>query len=376
MIFSTTAQHKPASASQRKPACQSGFTVVELMVSIAISVTVLSGVVQVLLVSKSNFITERELSTLQENARYAVQYLGDQIRMAGFSGCSSTAPAFANSINSSNTLWYLEGLGLQGYEHEAGAGAFPAEFRSDVAPLNDVIVVRRGEDTGLKVITGHVATSRSLPLNQAHAFQPGQPFVVAMPSCTQVTIFQGSGPTNAAGTATSIEHDTVGTVAPGNCEFEVRGSFSCSSPGGRTNESFPAGSRLMALRSEAYYVGASGSDPDIPALFRESMYVDTATSTIKTREEELAQGVEYMQVLYGLDNVGDNSTADIYVKANSALMDWSKVVTVRIALRMRSLYPVYNENVDFDKFEGLDGSDGSDRYMRQLLGTTIRIRNI
>jgi len=355
---------------------QGGLTIVELMVSIAIATTVMSGVVQVLVVSKSNFVTGRELSAMQENARFAVKYLGDEIRMGGFSGCSATPPEFANSINDSEDSWYLANLGLEGFDSDAGLGTFPDEFEDDVADNTDAIVVRRSEDTGLRISAAHVAASGSITLNTAHSLQPGQPVVVANTDCLQVGIFQSSGPANAGNTATTIEHGTgAGITGPGNCVINVRGSFTCDAPGGANLESFAIGSRVMLLRSEAYYIGESASDPTVPALFRERMFVNTTTSDIETISEELVQGVENMQILYGLDNAGDNGTADIYLQSDHADMDWDNVVTVRIMLRMRSVSPVYNENVAYDEFQGVDDTDGADRYMRQTVTTTIKIRN-
>src|SRR5689334_5538474 len=109
---------------------QCGFTLIELLVALAITVVVMSGVVQVLTVSKSNFITGRELAITQENARYAMQFISDEVRMAGFTGCTSKPYAIANSINGSNGSWYLYNPGLEGFEHEAGTASFPVEFRA------------------------------------------------------------------------------------------------------------------------------------------------------------------------------------------------------------------------------------------------------
>ncbi len=365
-----------------KLARQAGLTLVELMVSIAIALTVMSGVVQVLVVSKANFVTERELSALQENARFALKFLGDEIRLAGFSGCSADAPSLsvANSIVDSTTTWYLLNLGMTGYEYAGGIINYPTEFRTDVAVDTDALVIRRAEDTGLRVSATYAAAGGIVPLNKAHAFQPGQPMVLASADCTQIGIFQSSGPINGSNTATTIEHDTGGGVTqPGNCVLQLGAEFTCAASGAAVDLDYPRGSRVMQLRSEAYYVGASEADATVPALFRERMLLNTTTSDLYTAAEELVQGIENMQILYGLDNSGSNGIADIYVQADNVLVNttanWQKVVTVRLILRMRSVNPVYNENVDYPVFEGVTGTNGSDRFMRQTVSTTIQIRN-
>ena len=114
---------------------------------------------------------------------------------------------------------------------------------------------------------------------------------------------------------------------------------------------------------------------DIPALFMETLIGDEVNDTFTTVAQELVQGVENIQILYGLDNTGNDGIADIYMKANDGAMDWDNVVTVRLSMRMRSINSVYNEDLTFAKFEGINGTDGADRFMRQDLSTTVRIRN-
>ena len=72
------------------------------------------------------------------------------------------------------------------------------------------------------------------------------------------------------------------------------------------------------------------------------------------------QGVENMQITYGLDNASGDGIADIYMAANDAAMNWDNVVSVRVALRMRSVYPVYNNDEAFDTFMGVAGTGGAD----------------
>jgi type IV pilus assembly protein PilW len=365
-----------------KPMRQAGLTLVEMLVSIAIAVTILSGVVQVLLASKNNFISERELSSLQENARFAMKQLSDEIRMAGYTGCLATPPHFTNTVTGSN-VWHLNGLGLQGFDNSAGVSSFPTEFSGDVKASTDAIVVRRGETTGLRLTASTAAT---LPLNRAHAYQPAQLMLITDPSCVQVALFQISGPTNTAFTATTIEHAAGGTITPSNCTSSLTTddpSFSCSA-GVATTTAYTVGSAVLEMHSEAYYIGNSESDATVPALFRERLLVNTSSSSLVTVAEELVQGVDNMQIEYGYDTpnyptvtfpLGDG-LADQYLKANSAsLTNWSQVVSVRLTLRMRSVYPIYDGNVAYGDFEGVSGTSGSDRFMRQTVSTTIQIRN-
>jgi prepilin-type N-terminal cleavage/methylation domain-containing protein len=65
-----------------------GFSLIELMVSLVIGLFILAGVVYVMANSRKNYETTDYTARLQENARFALHYLGFDLRNAGFSGCS------------------------------------------------------------------------------------------------------------------------------------------------------------------------------------------------------------------------------------------------------------------------------------------------
>jgi type IV pilus assembly protein PilW len=96
-----------------------------------------------------------------------------------------------------------------------------------------------------------------------------------------------------------------------------------------------------------------------------------------TCSEELLQGVENLQVQYGvdLDASVTERAADIYINADDGRMDWQKVRNVRVSLRLRSVLPVHRQDIAYDDFMGIPGTSGSDRFMRQTFSTTITLRN-
>lgn len=359
---------------------QRGFTLIELLVALAITVVVMSGVVQVLTVSKSNFITGRELAISQENARYAMQFITEEIRMAGFTGCTSTqAKNVVNVINGASGSWYLGGPGISGYDYDAGINSFPAEFRSDVLANTDALVVRRAVSTGVHVVTHSATASQPIfSLNKTLGNVRGQAMLITSPDCSRIAIFQVTAP-NAANQ--TMVHNTGNPVSPGNCEKGLASpnaqSWNCGSAGTPAKPNYEEGSPIHELRSEAFYIGSSNG---VPTLYRERMLLDPAITkpTLTTTAEELVKGVENMQIFYGLDTdsipLPRDGLADTYVKAN-AVTSADVIVSIRISLRMRSQLPVYTQPVDFAEFEGVAGTDGSDRFMRQDISTTITVRN-
>jgi type IV pilus assembly protein PilW len=353
---------------KKKSVFQAGFTLIEMMVSMLIGMAVMAGALQILVQGKINFITERELAVLQENARFAFKLFQDEIHMAGYNSCGAAAQNIANSIIGAAASWELNGTGIQGYEHEAGTASLPVQIRADVAAGTDVVVLRKG-DSSSYLVSHHTAATSRFNLNKTHDIDPGDIVVVAAPDCQQVGYFQA-----VAATAAYVTHTTGNAVSPGNCTSSLAGSFACGS-GGASARAYPPGSVLMKLISHAYYVGPSEVSDDIPALFRERLGI--VTNKAATWSEELVQGVENLQVQYGIDLDGGDSAmaADVYVNADDVRIDWAKVRSVRISLRLRSVLPVYQINIPYEEFMGITNTDGSDRFMRQTFSTTINLRN-
>jgi type IV pilus assembly protein PilW len=63
---------------------QRGFSLVEILVALTISMLLLGGVLQIFLSSKQAYRVQDSLSRVQENGRFAVDYLGRYIRLAGY----------------------------------------------------------------------------------------------------------------------------------------------------------------------------------------------------------------------------------------------------------------------------------------------------
>lgn len=92
-LFSTA----PAATLQR------GVTLIELMISMAIGLVVLWGVVEVFASNKETYKVQDSLGELQENGQYALNFISQQIRQTGYypnpygglTGTSATAEAVA-----------------------------------------------------------------------------------------------------------------------------------------------------------------------------------------------------------------------------------------------------------------------------------------
>ena len=74
-------------------------TLVEIMVALTISLILLAGVMQIFLASKQTYRMQDGMSRLQENARFALHFLDQDLRMAGYHGCSSLSAQPNNIVD-------------------------------------------------------------------------------------------------------------------------------------------------------------------------------------------------------------------------------------------------------------------------------------
>jgi type IV pilus assembly protein PilW len=291
-----------------------GFTLIELLVSLALGVSLMGTVLGVLLAGRQNFVLAREVAALQENARFALDFLGDEIRGAGFTGCAAAAPLTRASEDS----WYFERPGVGGYGYAAGRATFPAEFRAAVRAGSDALVLRYGEPVA------------------ASALGQGQAVLAVAPDCLQLALGRWQVDASVMQMASAV---------------------------------------LLELNSAAYYVGMSNTAPNVPVLFRERLTLNTTKHTLYTVAEELVSGVEYLQLLYGVDSTGNTGRADRYLPPQEVAPNWQRVVSVQISVRLRTIEPVYPTARPYPAFAQQSGSAGSDRYLHQVFTTTVALRN-
>jgi len=87
---------------------------------------------------------------------------------------------------------------------------------------------------------------------------------------------------------------------------------------------------------------------------------------------ELVEGVEDMQIRYGIDSDNDQF-ANQYVNS-AAVPDFEDVVSIRIMLLVRSIDDFVTEAAQTYSFNGASTTPG-DRRLRQVFTATVALRN-
>lgn len=314
---------------------QCGLSLIELMIAMVLGLLVTLGVVNLFLTTRTVYRQNENLARIQENARFAFEFLGREIREAGGISCGSNLPT-ANVLNNPETNWWSNwGDGIHGYDDTQDTFP-PKRFGSnslDRVAGTDAFVVMTSTQSDLIIITDHNPNSAQFKVNAtAHGLADGD--IVMVCDYRQAAIFQI---TNANSSNVTIVHNTGGSVSPGNCSKGLGVPTVCTTNG--TPYTFEKGGFLGRLSASAWYVGHN--DRGGTSLYRVRMRNNRGSADTIT--EEIVEGVTNMQVTY-LVRASDGTLANDYVGAAALTpADWPNVVAARVALTFSSLENVGTE---------------------------------
>lgn len=339
-----------------------GFTVIELMVAMAISLLLLGGVVAIFTSSKTTYERVERLSRIQENGRFALDAIVRDIRSAGYIGCARPS-TFVNTLNNTAALAWNFDQPIQGYEFQSGtawAPALPASFTSAAGGAvngSDALVLRvpaaANTSASLRLTDKMASPSAPLKIAPVAGSLPGplkaNEQVIMVADCHARAVFEITDYDKATGT---IEHDGPSAATP-------------TTPGnasGDLGHAFEANSQVVPMRTVAYYVATSAG--------RTGLWRISGSGAA----EELIDGIERMELRFGEDTNADR-IADTYRTAD-AVANWNNVVNISLALLVRSS-DAYGSERDVNTYNLLDKTftAAGDRHVRQVFVTTATLRN-
>jgi type IV pilus assembly protein PilW len=307
-----------------------GFSLIEMMISVAIGLVIIAGLVAVLLGSSGSSKSNDRTSELQSNGRYALSYLKRELRHAGYRGFTPKAPESAgwttptitnecgtagNFVkNIRQAVW-----GANDSNPFSGNCLLTANALYNTTINSDVLVIRHADDT-LTTSASAVANPTTLYINSSYSL---------------LNLLQGSSA-------------PAGTVSTGNFAWHV----------------------------DVYYIGFDDApNATLPALRR--MTLNGAAMV----DELVVSGIEEMQLEYGITN-SDGTTqyfnADSIAGDHSATgaTDWDKVSVVRLWLLARnSQAETGYTNTNSYRLSHLVYGPVNDSFRRQLFSTVVQLRN-
>jgi type IV pilus assembly protein PilW len=281
--------------ARRPRKASAGVTLVELMVALAIGSFLIIGAVQVYNQSRQAFVINESIARVQETAQFAMDTIEADMRMASNWGRSSRGDS-------------IEGRSIPG---------------GDANPLGLGAPATCGQEWALDLTRPIVGSNNAYGL-----------------TCPPAAAAQALSDT------VTIRRATVDPQPPTNGRLQVQTTRIQGElfDDGAVPASFdPVTSATHNLLVNSYYVATSSPLVGaVPTLRRKSLSMNAAGPTVV--DEEVAPGVENLQIQLGVDVNRDN-TIDRYVNpddnilnpAHADFIPGARVMTARIWLVVRSI---------------------------------------
>lgn len=318
---------------------QTGLTLVELMVALAVGSFLMIGAVQIFNQSRESFVINESIARVQETAQFAMDTIESDLRMASNWGRNSRPLA-------------VDGRSIDG-------NANPNSLPLPAAAL------ACGDDWALNLaMTVDGDDSYTLPCGP----DP-----------------DGAGAAQANSDIVTIRRATVAPVAldAGRLQLQTtRIAGQLFMDGAMPGDFSAADSTTHNLLINSYYVSAdSDLVPGVPTLRRKSLAFAGGAMTIT--DQEVAPGVENLQVQFGID-VNEDNTVDRYVNPGDAVYDpaqagyipGARVMTARVWLVVRGIIREGGITDTRDYEPGnVDLGVPADEFRRMQVSKTILLRN-
>lgn len=293
---------------------QSGFTLVELMISLVLGLLVAGAAAGIFLSNQRTFRATDSLARIQENARVAFELMARDVREAAGNPCGKNLP-MANVLNGASDgtgpWWMKWDQGLVGYDNGALAGsASGTDALEFLAAGNSTVTVTHHDQQA-----GNPGSPANFKVNTTtHGLRDND--IILVCDYTQASIVQLN---KAADGNLTVEFNKGNATSPGNCTKGLGVPVICTANG--SSKSYGPNSLVAKLYAVRWYVADNGRGGR--SLFR--LYMDKGAAL---PAEEVAEQVQDMQLSYlQAGGVG-------YVAAG-AVTDWKSVVAVQISLSMQ-----------------------------------------
>jgi len=354
-----------------------GFSLVELLLALALGLVVVTGIVQLFVGNSQTYAVLSGQARMQENGRFALEFIARSARSAGFFGCARDPQTLVRGLTGGwNLIPEVDVTQpVVGYDGLAGGNWAPALTslpRSEAVDTN-VRFAGAGIDTrliepGTDVLAFRGLRSPGSRLTQV--LQPDGSPVVAAPgpdsaiaagdiimiaNCEQAAVVRVTGVNNPSGDEATLQ------LAIGTGEPLFQNAPSVLSPIGMVpftlsllGRSYGEDALVGTIDSSFFFI-APGLGEDNAGQPPLALWQKSGTDA----PVELVQGVEDLQVLFGIDTTTNDGIANAnrYVTAAN-VPDPSQIVSARVSITANSVDAVDNGNL-----------------MRRTFSKTFQLRN-
>lgn len=318
---------------------QKGFTLIELMVGLLLGLLLTGGVVALFIQTRQSFMIDENVARMQDHARFAMDQLTRDIRMASF----VTEPLVPGNLTLDASLPAINGCG------PAAVANWVFRLTEPGGEMGTIFGVDNADGADAAAAFGCI-TSGQVNMRVVDGVSVGSDII-------------------------AIKRAGGGIVPPAQM---IAGNYYIQSNG----------SVAMLMRAPA--VGAVGGPVDHweyrPRIYYIRNFANAAGDGIPTLcrkvlsgagmvDECIAQGIEDLQIEYGLDSDADGS-ANRYV-ASPTLAEFQDVVAARITILARSVQRdlAYTDDRTYSVGNSGDYTPG-DNFHRRVYSETVTLHNL
>jgi type IV pilus assembly protein PilW len=348
---------------------QRGLSLVELMIAMVLSLVLVAGTMQIYLSNKQTYRLQEAQSRVQESARFGLDFLTKDVREAGYSGCRPIEQMNVQVIAKAPIPSFSEATAITGNEATGASSwspALPTGIAADVVDGTDTLTIQKGSSCGA-TLTGNLGSSNAnvqVGAPNACNLSPGDAIMIA--DCEDAHLFRA--------TTISAVVDGKQTIA-GGIDVNTFTKFCLSYSGvsgvggcGTGNDKlYSYDAELLKFTTVTYFIRLGAGGRNALWVFDNTKAVDPDWNPM-----ELVEGVENMQVRYGLDTDADD-IVDSYSTAD-AVADWSQVVSVEIRLLLETQDNNLTTASQTYTYNGATVTSPDSR-LRRVFTTTVGVRN-
>ena len=340
-----------------------GFTLVELMVGLAVGLFVALAAISVFVSTRALQTVSSAQSRMGENARLAMDLLHKDFRSAGFQGCNARLAEPPVSLLNPGDGIFLDaaGSGLGG--SHGGGSAFTPALNATLAALpqppdtnSDVVAMRVPVEPMSLGLSAPMTSASGVPAVGSNT--PGNTIVsgdiLLIANCKAGAMFQVTSPS--PGTTGVLSHAIGGAFSPGNSTDDFQ-------------QVFRGDAAVYRLQTHHYYIAPSVQRAGTRSMWR---YIFPNTGG-PANPQEVVQGVDRMLVTYGIDDGTGSQTVNRYVDA-SGVPAWNSVVAARVQLLTATVKDGVTLHAQAASFAG-GTITPTDRRLRAQVTEVITLRS-
>jgi type IV pilus assembly protein PilW len=308
---------------------QTGFSIIELMISIPIGLLVLAAVLKIFTASMEGVHLQNGFSRVQENGRIATELMVRDIRGADYWGCAGGIANITSHLDTTDT--------------DYDASLYPP-INSGVAGGNDVatftidgVNVVGGTDTltlrgsnslsDINLTATMPGTAAVIKINTGSSLALGD--IVLISDCRQADLFSN--------TITN----TPGSGNLGHAEGNIALAGAVNNSEKNFENPYAPGAQILTPFTKQYFIGVNTAGTN--SLYR----ADNGDAN------ELVRGINNLQIMYGEDTSGNGSVNTF----TATPTDMDEVLSIRVSLTAES------------------GPSSSGTPLQRTYQTTANIRN-